>query len=479
MRVIRERKGAIGLLALAATVVVGAWVAATREPASGAATAESRLVSVREFPALEACAWETPAMGLESTALLEPVLPSEVASRLMAPGGATSFLMALVQAQGMTESDWEMAVPESLRRRGPLFEPEQHGRSVHVRTIADTYPTYTAVGVNLKTDEVFLQDNNLWSTRVFNRLDNTPPGVAMTPPKRIIQGPATHIQFNNGIYVDPSNGDVYSVESDTGDKMVVFPHDADGNVEPRILHTPHRIYSIAADEERGELYLTTEYPPEVVVYRKEAEGEEPPLRRIKGDRTQLELPHGIAVDMKNRLLFVNNWGQAVNFDGSPSGKLGSARINPPSISVYPLDAAGDTPPVRVIEGDRTQLNWPGNMAVDQDTGDLYVANDVGHSVLVFTGMTHVNGNVGPTRVIKGNRTGLFYPTGVFVDTAHQELWVSNLGNARVNVYPLKADGNVAPRRTIRSAPEDHVSLTFGRPAAIAYDRNRDEILVPN
>ncbi len=96
MRVIRERKGAIGLLALAATVVVGAWVAATREPASGAATAESRLVSVREFPALEACAWETPAMGFESTALLEPepVLPREVASRLMAPGGATSFLMA-------------------------------------------------------------------------------------------------------------------------------------------------------------------------------------------------------------------------------------------------------------------------------------------------------------------------------------------------------------------------------------------------
>ena len=332
----------------------------------------------------------------------------------------------------------------------------------------------------------------MWSTRVFNRLDNTPPGARLTEPKRIIQGSDTHIQYNNGLYIDPENGDIYSVESDTGDQMVVFGRNADGNVAPkRVLYTPHRAVSMAMDEEREELYITIEYPPSVEVYRKEAEGSEPPLRRIKGDRTRLATPHGIAIDARNQLLFVNNWGQTVGFDGSPvinaccrqqpveTGNLGTGRFEPPSITVYPLDAAGDPPPLRVIQGDRTRLNWPGNMAVDTDTGDLYVANDVDQSVLVFTGMAYVRGNVGPARVIRGDRTGLTNPTGVFVDTTHQELWVSNLGNSSATVYPLKANGNVAPLRTIRSAPPEHKSLTFGRTAAVAYDPNRQEILVPN
>jgi DNA-binding beta-propeller fold protein YncE len=181
----------------------------------------------------------------------------------------------------------------------------------------------------------------------------------------------------------------------------------------------------------------------------------------------------------------------VSFDGSPLvrgccrnlereiGNPGTARYDLPSITVYPLNADGNAAPLRVIEGDRTRLNWPGNMSVDQDTGDLYVANDVDQSVLVFTGMTFQRGNVPPARVLKGERTGLSYPTGVFVDSRHQELWVSNLGNASATVYPLKANGNVPPLRIIRSAPSSHQSMTFGRTAAVAYDPNRQEILVPN
>ena len=291
----------------------------------------------------------------------------------------------------------------------------------------------------------------------------------------MIQGEETHIQFNNGVYVDPENGDIYSVESDTGDRMVVFAHDASGNAAPkRILNTPHRVYSIAVDEEREELYVTVEYPPEVVVYRKDASGDEQPLRRIVGQRTKLEGPHGIAVDVENQLLYVNTWGQATNFRNP-----GTGRFNPPAINIYPLDASGDTPPVRRIQGDRTQMNWPGNMALNPDNGDLYVANDVEHSILVFTGLAYVRGNVPPTRVIKGDQTALIYPTGVAIDTTNQELWVSNLGNASATAYPLMADGNVEPLRTIRSAPREHQSLTFGRTAAVAYDPNRQEILVPN
>ncbi len=303
------------------------------------------------------------------------------------------------------------------------------------------------------------------------------------------------MQFNNGLYVDPVNGDMYSVESDTGDKMVVFSEDAGGNVAPkRILNTDHRVYSIAVDEVREELFITVEYPPEVVVYSKTASDDDVAIRRIVGDRTQLETPHGIAVDSNLGLLYVNNWGHATDFGDSRGGTTGhedngrnispvgdssSGRYNPSSITIYSVEANGDVAPIRVIEGDRTQLNWPGNMTVDQETGDLYVANDMDHSILIFTNLDTADGNVAPTRVIKGDRTKLVHPTGVAVDPVNQELWVSNLGNASGVAFSLDADGDVAPVRVVRAAPEEHQSLIFGRTAAVTYDPNRQEIIVPN
>jgi len=264
---------------------------------------------------------------------------------------------------------------------------------------------YTAVGVYLNSDEVFLQDNNLWSTRVFNRMDNTPPSAKFTEEKRVIQGDNTFIQFNNGLYVDQANGDVYSVESDTGDKMVVFAHDAAGNVAPkRLLHTPHRIYSIAVDEMRKELYATVEYPPEVVVYKKEADGEEKPIRRIVGDKAHLEGPHGIAVDVKNGLLFVNNWGYGGGFN-----EPGTGHFTAPSINVYSIDADGDVAPIRIIQGDKTKMNWPGNMTFNLDTEELMIANDADQSVLIFSGLKTAQGNVAPVRILKGNKTKLIIP----------------------------------------------------------------------
>jgi DNA-binding beta-propeller fold protein YncE len=411
------------------------------------------------------CAWEPGSSGIPSDLA---VSPNEMAA------------LARERAQ---QADLLTALHQELQQR-TLFAAMQRGtRAVipalaeisraPVRTLRDTYPQYTGVAVNLKTDEVILQDINLWSARVFNRLDNTPPGAELTQPKRILQGENTHIQFNNGLYVDPQNGDIYSVEADTGDRMVVFAQDARGDVAPkRMLNTPHRVYNIAVDEMKQELFVTREYPNEVFAYRKQASGDEKPLRILQGKNTGLEYPHGLAVDSKNQLLYVNNWGMT----DQPT-LPGSGRFDPPSIKVYRLDADGDTPPVRVIQGDRTQLNWPGGMAVDPQTGELYVANDVNNSVLVFGGS--MNGNAAPTRVIKGPKTRLANPTGVFIDTVHQELWVSNLGTPSASAYPLKANGDVAPLRTIRSAPEDYRSLTLGKSQALTYDSKREQILAPN
>jgi DNA-binding beta-propeller fold protein YncE len=442
----KRQKAGMALFTIA-MIAIGILAAVAPESALPAKdTAPSRLVSVQHLPDMngEMCTWDQ-------------------------PPAADPRLMALLQHQDeLAALQQQKPTPTGAAvRPDRVLKPE--------RTIRDLDPTYSAVGLDLRTDEVILQDNNLWSYRVFNRLDNTPPGARFTEPKRIVQGEKTHLQFNNGLYIDPVNGDIYSVESDVGDKMVVFSHDATGNVAPkRELHTLHRVYNIAVDESKAELFTTIEFPPEVDVYRKDASGEDLPIRRLIGPKTGLNSVHGIAVDEKNQLMYVNTWGHYSDFKTAGTGKY-----EDPAIKVYPLNASGDMAPVRIIQGDKTQLNWPAAMKLNPDTGDLYVANDIGQSLLVFSNAPTASGNVAPARVIKGDKTRLSYPTGVALDLKNKEVWVSNMGTASATAYPLMADGNVPPVRMIRSAPDGKKALNFGRTTAVAYDSKREQILVPN
>ena len=341
------------------------------------------------------------------------------------------------------------------------------------RNIRDTAPTFSSVGVDAVRNEVYLQDSNRWSIRVFSRLDNAKPGEPPTEPRRVISGPTSDVQFNSCVWVDPGSGDIYTVENDTGDSIVVFANRATGDAEPlRKLKVTHRAQSMTIDDLTGELFLSVQYPPQVAVYSKTASGDAKPIRLIEGPKTRFSDVHGIAIDTKNKLLYVNNWGNVSDYKVA-----GSGHFEPPSISVYPTTADGDTAPLRVIQGAKTQLDWPGAMSVDPDTGDLYVANDMGQSILVFRRTDR--GDVAPARVVKGPRTHLSYPAGVFVDARNKELWASNLGNSTATVYPLTADGDVAPLRMIRGAEENKQSLKFGKTEALAYDSKREEILVPN
>ena len=140
-------------------------------------------------------------------------------------------------------------------------------------------------------------------------------------------------------------------------------------------------------------------------------------------------------------------------------------------------ARGDTAPLRIIEGPLTQLNWPAHIFVDEERGEVYVANDADHSILVFR--VTDSGNVAPRRVLKGPKTQIRNPTGISVDTVNNELIVAMMGNHMVAVYPRTAQGDVPPIRTIRAGPAGKAALQIGNPGAVAYDTKRDEILVPN
>ena len=289
----------------------------------------------------------------------------------------------------------------------------------------------------------------------------------------MIGGPQSDLEYNNGLYIDPKNGDIYSVASDTADNMIVFPREAKGNVAPaRKLKTPHRNFATAVDEEKGEIFITIQYPPKVMVYHKQADGDDKAIRVLEGPRTGMSDAHGVAIDVQKKLLFVSNWGNASDYKVAGSGKF-----YPPSITVYPLDASGDTAPLRTIQGPKTQLDWAAAMTVDPDAGLVFLANDVGNSVIAFKETD--KGDVAPTRILTGQKSGIKNPTGVAVDSKNKELWVSSLGNASATVYPLSANGDVAPLRTIRSAPVGRSSVKFGKPQAVAYDSKREQYLVPN
>jgi DNA-binding beta-propeller fold protein YncE len=369
--------------------------------------------------------------------------------------------------------------------RGPIYRVE------------DPHYGFAGITVDPTRNEVVIAEENVSSLVVYDRLTNTPATAAMSEPKRVIGGPSTFLEYACSVYVDPTTGDIYGVNNDTMNWLPVFGRDAEGNVAPkRKIQTPHTTFGIVADESTQELFLTIQDDHAVVVYKKGAKDEDSPVRIIQGRKTLMADPHGIALDTKKGEIFVSNWGtnndrpplseggggdDRHNRADFPVGRArafsGSGKIAPPSITVYPKNAHGDVAPLRVIQGPKTQMDWPTALAVHPDRGEIFVANDTSDSVIVFK--TDAQGDVAPIRVLKGPRTMIKNPTGIALDLVNNELWVANFGSHAATVFEFDAQGNVAPKRVIRSGPISAPSPKLSNAHTVAYDTKREEVLVAN
>ena len=383
---------------------------------------------------------------------------------------------------------------EARTRMGTINRPP-------ARYLKDPYPAFSSIAVNAENDMVVVTDENLFRIVEYSRRDNTPNTAAITEPRRVIGGSNTKTEMMCGAYIDPKTLDVYVTNNDTQNWLPVFSREARGNAVPdRMLMTPHRTWGIAADEAANELYLTVQDPPLVITYRKSAANNDAPLRTLEGDATQLADPHGIAFDNQRNLMVITNHGHRRFYGGPavvtlkqpwsewisrtddlnspPRDRLpGAGQFDLPSITIFQKGASGNTAPVRVIKGPKTQLNWPSHIAVHEARGEIFVANDADDSVLVYK-ITD-NGDAAPARVIKGPRASIKNPTGLTVDQRNNEVWVTSMGNYTITVFPVAASGNAQPLRVIRGGPPDKVALMIGNPGAVGYDRKRQEILVPN
>ncbi|MBI3940535.1 MAG: hypothetical protein HY315_06845 [Acidobacteria bacterium] len=376
-----------------------------------------------------------------------------------------------------------------------------------IRVISNPYPTYRAVAIDEERGELFLGNDNRgskWGSSIDTyRVEFGPmPVDVVREPLRRIAGPKTGLGGVCTLAVSPDFKEIYYVE-DEGAGVVAFPIDGNGDIEPsREFTDSHGTFGLFFDPKFQELYITVQHVNRVAVYPRTAQVGNDPLRFIQGPATELADPHGIYVDSeKNEIYVVNhgNWRHTEPgeiWESSPSvvppelqHKLKSiadirrpltpstGKFLPPSITVYSSRANGDARPLRVIQGPKTGMRLPSGIFLDSASNQLVLANTVDDSILFFDATA--SGDVAPVRVLRGPETRLSGPTTSVIDKKRDELWVANYNNHTATVYPRTAQGNVAPRRTIRSAPLGTVPMGLGNFGTITYNPKRKEILVPN
>lgn len=389
------------------------------------------------------------------------------------------------------ECDADMGPPEQEEGRGRRQETgrgQEAGRKntgdaesdiSPYRCLWDPYPTFNGVAVDPQNNVVAMSDTNRKSLLVYDRAVRSSLKEETTP-LRQIAGPRTQVGFIAGVALDAERRELYAVNNDIEDTMMVFSYDADGNAKPkRVLAIPHQAWGVALRRAADEIALTVESLDAVVFYRREADYLEAPLRSLIGPDTGLADPHGLYVDEANREIVVanhGNWGDADVSAGTYTDTVGG-RFLPPSINVYADSAGGNTKPLRTVAGPSTGLNWPMGVALDPSRGQIVVANNGDNSILFFD--RTATGDARPSRVLRGGRTGILSPMGVAVDAKNRELWVANFGDHTALVFDLSASGNATPKRIIRNAPAGTPTAGFGNPMSVAYDTKRQELLVPN
>ena len=165
---------------------------------------------------------------------------------------------------------------------------------------------------------------------------------------------------------------------------------------------------------------------------------------------------------------------ARQIDPMPIGSSGVSYrlVFPASNSV---GCVSDTSPSQVISGVDSQIHSPFGVFVDSANNEIFITNSDSSVNSVSVYGADDTGNISPQRVISGANTGLQSPSGIYVDTVNNEIEVANTGNDSITVYPRTWNAstlNLAPTRVISGA-----ATGLRGPGGI-YEFN-DEIYVTN
>ncbi|HEY3448288.1 MAG TPA: Ig-like domain-containing protein [Myxococcales bacterium] len=317
-------------------------------------------------------------------------------------------------------------------------------------------PAITGVGVNTANGEVYFVNETLGSLVTHGRTSN-----GNVAPLRTLSGAATGLSTLGGLAYDSGRLELVTAASGSN-ALLVHARTASGNTAPLRsvayggnLSAPR---AMALSFERDELFVANTGGSTIGVFPRGSTGDAVPTRVISGANTGLTSIQGLALNPATSELFVS--------DGA-------------SIKVFALAASGNVAPLRTISGAATNLDFgPRGIAVSAARGEVAVALASNAATAIFD--VSASGNATPKHLLGGGAalatTGLSTPSGVLIDDANQELWVSCTGNNSLRVFAVDAEGATAPKRP---AIQGAVSTGLSSPRNLVLDLIAGQLYVAN
>src|SRR5512140_2328541 len=279
-----------------------------------------------------------------------------IAYRQLAAGGS-----ATAQSQGS---------PPGWPGRGTLG-----GNVAPTAAVMDPWPTFDGMAVDGENGIVAMSDENRHGLLIYDRTSGSDSPKVTEPRGRVI-GPNVKLGFVAGVTVNPKKRAVFVTNNDGGG-VEVFSYDANGDARPvRSLTVPHQSWGLSLDAEHDELAVTSQQYQGISIFGADDSGAVRPKRTIRGMDTQLEDPHGVFLDGTRDEVFAanhGNWTEMRSYAGDEPafpGKYIPGRFQPSSIRVYKASANGNVPPIRTLQGKKTQLAWPMGITVDKPRNEL-------------------------------------------------------------------------------------------------------------
>jgi DNA-binding beta-propeller fold protein YncE len=191
----------------------------------------------------------------------------------------------------------------------------------------------------------------------------------------------------------------------------VFARLANGHVAPdRVIEgqttqLSRSMHGVAYDEKHDEIILPVALAGAVLVFKGDANGEQPPVRVIQGTKTRLIRPQTIEVDPVNGEIIVGDT---------------TAR----TVFVFDRLANGDVAPKRAIYGENTQLLDIVGVAVDPVRNVIAASSRSANTIGIITFNRTDTGNVKPRTVIAGAHTGLGHFRQIAIDSNAGRIYIA-------------------------------------------------------